>query len=69
MVAEREHTFLFPSADAALLFVRRLCLTLSDLVIFRTGRTVRVLDGSDRGQGGEIVRLARSSGSMPRAGD
>lgn len=68
MVAEREYTFVFPSGEAAMLFVKRLCLVLSHLVIFRDGRSVRVLDGSDRGQGSEIIRLARSSGSTPKGG-
>lgn len=65
MSALREHAFDFPDPHRALLFVRRLCHELRDLAIFRDGARVRVLDGSDSGQGSEIARLARASGYLP----
>ena len=64
---KREHTFVFDDEARALLFVRRLCLTLAHLAIYREGRRVRVIDGSDGGQGSEIARLAKMSGFVPEA--
>jgi hypothetical protein len=63
--ADREHVFAFESEEKALLFVRRLCLTLVHLAIFRVGKVVKVVDGSDRGQATEIARLAKMSGMVP----
>lgn len=63
----REHLFYFPDEARALLFVRRLCLEgLHSLAIHRGGKWVKVIDGSDRGQGERIAQLAKMSGFVPR---
>lgn len=68
-VSERERSFAFPDTDSAQLFVTRLCNDkpyLRDLAIFRNGKVVRVIDGSEDGQGSEIIRRARMSGLVRR---
>ena len=57
----RTFLFSFDSAERARLFVVRLALRLWRVAIHIDGAVVRVVDGSDEGQGEEILRLAKGS--------
>lgn len=59
------HRFTFDTPDRALLFVRQVFATCFDVVSFRDGCTVLVIDGHKPPQTERLLSLARGLGSVP----